>query len=70
MICVFINEGSTRRLTESGFMWFYGEAGNLTCDPWFRLNLITLVGFSPNLISWVVGIYSFAKLKKMDFTCH
>ena len=27
------------------------------------------VGFSPNLIIWVVGIYSFAKLKKMDFTC-
>ena len=26
---------STRRLTESGFMWFYGEAENRTCDPWF-----------------------------------
>ena len=38
-----------------------GEAGNQTCDPWFD---------SPNLIIWVVGIYSFAKLKKMNFTCH
>ena len=27
-------------------------------------------GVRPNLITWVVGIYSFAKLKKMDFTCH
>ena len=18
-----------------GFLWFYGEAGNRTCDPWF-----------------------------------
>ena len=39
MICVFLlYDGSTRRLTESGFMcflWFYGEAGNRTCDPWF-----------------------------------
>ena len=36
-----------------------------------RPNLITwVVGFSPNLISWAVVIYSFAKLKKMDFTCH
>ena len=25
MICVFLlYDGSTRRLTESGFMWFYG----------------------------------------------
>ena len=38
MICVFIiqmYDGSTRRLTESGFMWgflwFYGEVGNRTC---------------------------------------
>ena len=29
-----------------------------------------VVGVSPNLITWVVGIYSFAKFKKMDFTCH
>ena len=39
MICVFLlYDGSTRRLTESGFMCFlrfYGEAGNRTCDPWF-----------------------------------
>ena len=26
--------------------------------------------FAPNPIAWVVGIYSFANLKKMDFTCH
>ena len=41
MICVLLYDGSTQRLTESGFMWFYGfvlfygEAGNRTCDPWF-----------------------------------
>ena len=36
-VCL-LYDGSTRRLTESGFMWFlwfYGEAGNRTCDPWF-----------------------------------
>ena len=36
-VCL-LYDGSTRRLTESGFMWFYGfygEAGNRTCDRWF-----------------------------------
>ena len=78
-------DGSTRRLTESGFMWFYGfmeKPGIEPATPGLQgialihyttglPNLITwVVGFSPNLIIWVVGIYSFAKLKKMDFTCH
>ena len=37
-VCL-LYDGSTQRLTESGFMWFYvffyGEDGNRTCDPWF-----------------------------------
>ena len=34
-VCL-LYDGSTRRLAESGFMvFFYGEAGNRTCDPWF-----------------------------------
>ena len=33
MICVFIiYDGNSRRLNRK---WFYGEAGNRTCDPWF-----------------------------------
>ena len=44
-VCLFY-DGSTRRLTKSGFyvvLWFYGEAGNGTCDPWFtRLALSNL----------------------------
>ena len=50
-----------------------GEAGNRTCDPWFKRHRFIpyttaastwVVGVSPNLNTWVVGIYSFAKLKK------
>ena len=33
MICVFLlYDGNSRRLNRK---WFYGEAGNRTCDPWF-----------------------------------
>ena len=33
MICVFLlYDGNSRRLNQK---WFYGEAGNRTCDPWF-----------------------------------
>ena len=32
MICVFFYDGNSRRLNRK---WFYGEAGNRTCDPWF-----------------------------------
>ena len=32
MICVFIIWRNSRRLNRK---WFYGEAGNRTCDPWF-----------------------------------
>ena len=31
-VCVFY-DGNSRRLNRK---WFYGEAGNRTCDPWFK----------------------------------
>ena len=32
-LCVFlVYDGNSRRLNQT---WFYGEAGNRTCDPWF-----------------------------------
>ena len=39
MICVFYYmtgapEGSPK-VVLCVFLWFYGEAGNRTCDPWF-----------------------------------
>ena len=31
MICMLFYDENTRRLNQK---WFYGEAGNRTCDPW------------------------------------
>ena len=31
-LCVLLYDGNSRRLNRK---WFYGEAGNWTCDPWF-----------------------------------
>ena len=28
-------EGSQKVVLCGGLLWFYGEAGNRTCDPWF-----------------------------------
>ena len=56
------------------FLWVVGaESFQIIWVIGFRQNLITwVVGVSPNRIMRVVGvsIYSFAKLKKLDFTCH
>ena len=54
------------------FLWVVGaESFQIIWVIGVRQNLITwVVGVSPYLIAWVVGTYSFAKLKKMNFTCH
>ena len=38
MICVY--DRNSRWLNRK---WFYGEAGNRTCDPWFTLQGIALI---------------------------
>ena len=41
MVCVFFYDGNSRRLNRK---WFYGGAGNRTCDPWLQD-----IGLSPTL---------------------
>ena len=66
-VCLLYDE-STRRLTESGFMWFYvfyGEAGNRTCDPWFTRHSAYPLhhgGFSKNFFMAFLGINQFRRV--------
>ena len=37
-LCVYYMTGAPEgspKVVLCGFLWFYGEAGNRTCDPWF-----------------------------------
>ena len=37
-LCVYYMTGTPEgspKVVLCGFLWFYGEAGNRTCDPWF-----------------------------------
>ena len=34
-LCVYYMTGAPEGSPKVVFMWFYGEAGNRTCDPWF-----------------------------------
>ena len=41
-LCVFlVYDGNSRRLNQT---WFYGEAGNRTCDPWFTRHSFCVFG--------------------------
>ena len=65
-LCVYYMTGAPEGSLKV-VLWFYGEAGNRTCDPWFTrhsayplhhggFSVIWLIGVRPNLIIWVVGV--------------
>ena len=49
-LCVYYMTGTPEGSTESGF---YGEAGNLTCDPWFTRHKFIPYTTAANVHAWV-----------------
>ena len=64
MICVFlIYDGNSRRLNRK---WFYGEAGNRTCNPWFTRHsayLLHHAGFFKARKAWPTATIHYENFK-------
>ena len=53
MICVFFSiRRNSQRLNQK---WFYGEAGNRTCDPWFTRHSFCTTAC--NRRGWIVSLF-------------
>ena len=52
-VCFLVYDGNSRRLNQK---WFYGEAGNRTCDPWFTRHSFCTTAC--NRRRWIVSLFS------------